>query len=312
MTTKLVVNQAGPYVSVQDDGRMGYMRFGVPKSGPMDRFSFTALKTILGGSESFSAIEISVAGLQLMCTGDSVTAAVVGGQFHVDVDGNKIGSWSIFTLEPGQTLSIRGADEGSWAYLGFAGAVDWPTWLGSRSTHLYSGLCGQPLKAGDQIEVLQPKVLGESRELSAPGFSRFCGSVRAVLGPQESLFTAAAIQNFVEKEFAVTPDYNRMGMTLQGPRLNIQQVLSMPSEALMRGSVQVTGDGVATILMADHQTTGGYPKIATVISSDINQLAQAQPGESLRFRLISAEEAVAVARKANALFQHYFDRLIKY
>ncbi len=309
MTTNLVVEQAGPFVSIQDQGRPGYMRFGVPGSGPMDRFAFSVLKTALNGGEDFSAIEVSVAGVRIRCSGNPVTGAVVGGKFYVDVDGKQIAPWSVFTLESGQTVTVRGADEGSWAYLGFAGDIQSPQWLGSRSTHLYSGLCGQPLQGGDQVTLNHSRVINRDRELSRPRFSRYCGSVRVVLGPQESLFTPKAIQNLLEGEFQITPNYNRMGMALRGPKLEIQQALTMPSEGLVRGAIQVTGDGAPTILMADHQTTGGYPKIATVISMDVNQLAQARPGDTLRFIPVSADEAVLIARKANVLLRDYFDGL---
>ena len=313
MKTELIVEFAGPYVSVQDVGRLGYLNFGVPRSGPMDQVSFNILRKALGGHSDFSAIEISVAGVKLRCTRGSVTAGLVGGMFDASIDGEKVMPWSIFVLEKGSTLTVRGGREGSWAYLGFVGRMKSPDWLGSRSTHLYSGLCGRPFKSGDQVAIDESEVVEEiHRELRVAEFSRYIGCVRAVLGPQDAFFSPKSIKDFQESEFTITPNFNRMGMGLGGVSLNINKELTMPSEALVRGAVQVMGGGDPFVLMADHQTTGGYPKIATVVSMDVNPLAQARPGDKLRFVTVQPDEAVDIARKGNVLIGSFYDQLLSH
>ncbi len=311
MTTALSIEYAGPYVSIQDGGRPGHLRFGVPRSGPMDRISFNILRQALTGANEFSAIEISVAGIKVRCEQGSLTAGLVGGKFDADMDGEPIQPWSLFKFGAGSTLTVRGGDEGSWAYLGFVGQIQAPTWLNSHSTHLYSGLCGRPFKAGDGVVITDAAVVEKLHgTLPIAQFSRYGGSVRAVLGPQDGLFSSTALEALRSCEFTITPNYNRMGMGLTGAALAIDKPLSMPSEALVRGAVQVMGTGDPFVLMADHQTTGGYPKIATVVSMDIDRLAQARPGNTLRFILVPPAEAVDIARKGNVLIRNYHDRLV--
>lgn len=313
MNSALSIKYAGPYVSVQDSGRSGHLAFGVPRSGPMDRISFDILRTALRGQSDFSAIEISVAGIRIRCEQGSLTAGLVGGKFNADIDGDQLPPWSLFELDEGSTLTVRGGSEGSWAYLGFVGQIQAPMWLNSRSTHLYSGLCGRPFKSGDELVIAESAVIEKfHRTLAIAPFSRFGGSVRAVLGPQDSFFSAAAIEALRKSEFTITPNYNRMGMGLTGVSLPIKKELSMPSEALVRGAVQVMGTGDPFVLMADHQTTGGYPKIATLVSLDIDRLAQARPGNKVRFILVPPAEAVAIARKGNVLIDNYHDQLVSH
>ncbi|HID48737.1 MAG TPA: biotin-dependent carboxyltransferase family protein [Chromatiales bacterium] len=298
MTAVFQVGFAGPFVSVQDAGRPGYMRYGVPASGPMDRAAFQVLRHALDQDEGFTALEVSVGGLALTCSEGSVTAGVVGGEFTVLRDGTPQPAWSVFTLEAGQSLTIRSGPSGSWCYLGFAGQIESQSWLGSQAMHLTSGLCGRPLTAGDMLRVTDPRVRRDLHAaLPTPEFFRFSGRVRAVSGPQNHLFPSDVLAAFSREPFGITQDYDRMGMRLTGPKLHPRDALSIPSEALVRGSVQVPGHGDPLVLLADHQTTGGYAKIATVITADQDRLAQARSGDQVRFDPVSVDEAIVATRK---------------
>lgn len=313
MTAVFNVTAAGPFISVQDRGRPGYLRFGVTESGPMDRVSFDILRQALGGADDFRAIEVSMGGLSLTCRSGAVTLGVVGGEFDIRLDGTPQSPWSVFSISEGQSLTIRSGPSGSWCYLGFSGQIDSPNWLGSHAAHLPSGLCGRALQAGEPLSILNAELRGNLHgAFPVPAFARFDGRTRVVVGPQEGHFTPEALAALSAEMYQITQEYDRMGMRLSGPKLPPQDALSIPSEALVRGSVQVPGHGDPLILMADHQTTGGYPKIATVISADIDRVAQARPGDRIRFKPITVAEAVAEARRLHAGLTTYLERLPDY
>ena len=296
MSAEFIVEQTGPFVSFQDAGRFGYMRFGVTESGPMDRASFEFARSAVDTSGPI--IEVSMGGLGLKCTSGTVTCAIAGGAFRVHIDGKERPSWSVFTLHEGSRLQIRAGVWGSWCYLAFAGEVEAPEWLDSRSTHMDTGLCGMPFTQGDTIRVENPRTLPD-RLGEMIDHTRFkpSSTIRVVLGPQDRFFEQTAIDDFLSKPFKITPEYNRMGMRLSGPRLDVNASLDMPSEPIARGSLQIPGHGDPLCLMADHGTAGGYPKIATVISSDFDALAQLRVGDSVMFKAISVDQAVAAARE---------------
>jgi len=293
----LKVVAAGPLVTIQDGGRPGFMRFGVAASGPMDRKAFAIANRALGNAPGAPGIEISLGGLGLDCVSGSVALALTGGGFLCQIDGAKHHAWGVFTLAAGQRLTIRPGFWGSWAYLAIAGRLQAPVWLGSVATHAPSGLGGGVLRAGDTLHIAQTEMPGRpARALPCPVWARPRQTLHAVLGPQDRYFGTATIETFAASVFRLSAAYDRMGIRIEGPRLAPAGALSIPSQPVLRGSVQVSGDGAATILMADHQTTGGYPKIATILDDDLDGLAQCRPGQPIGFRLISAQEAVALAR----------------
>ena len=302
------VKFAGPLVSVQDAGRRGYMRFGVPASGPMDRIAFAAANAALGNPPGSSCIEISMGGLTLECLSGPVTVAVAGGGFVVELGQRKLGSWTVATVRRGERLVIRPGHWGSWTYLAFAGRLQAPEWLGSASTHLLSGLGGGRLTAGQTLAVAGAR---EDREgpIACPVSARPRSEIGVVLGPQDRFFSPETVVAFLEGPFRLSDAYDRMGVRLQGPDLKPRAALDMPSEAIMRGSVQVAGDGVATVLLADHQTTGGYPKIATVLDCELDGFVQHRPRDVIAFRAVTPEQAVARARVHAAAADRYLEAL---
>jgi biotin-dependent carboxylase-like uncharacterized protein len=293
---KLRVMQAGPHVSLQDAGRRGVMRFGVPASGPMDRTAFAIANAALGNSAGATTIEVSVAGLGLQCRQGSVSVAIAGGGFLVDVDGLRQPSWSVLTLQAGQSLRLQAGAWGSWAYLAFAGTLESKAWLGSTATHAASGFGGGKLAAEMDLVVSVARVLENTGPLPCPVFARPRQELHCVLGPQERFFSPETIATFTQSIYQLSDAYDRMGVRLNGPRIVPEHALSIPSEAILRGSVQVPGDGIPTVLLADHQTTGGYPKIATVIDCDLDGFVQCRPRDQVRFRYLTAEKAVQIAR----------------
>jgi len=295
MTARLHIRFAGPHVSVQDTGRPGMARFGVPQSGPMDRTAMAAANLALGNPAGAPLIEVSQGGLTLECRDGDVSFAIAGGGFIVDHAGRKSGSWQISTLRAGETLVLRRGPWGAWTYLAFAGALQTATWLGAAATHSQSGLGGGKILTGGQLDIAHPRLLPD-RPLVCPTFARAPREIRATLGPQDRFFTADQIATLGHSVWRLSGAYDRMGVRLSRPNLLPEAPLDMPSEPVARGSVQVAGDGVATVLLADHQTTGGYPKIATVLDAELDRFAQLRPGDGFRFRLVTADQAITHAR----------------
>lgn len=306
MRCELVVSFAGPLVSYQDGGRPGLMRFGVPGSGAMDSRALAVANAAVGNTLSDCGIEISLGGLQLDCVEGAVSFAVAGGGFEVTVGGVRLGGWTVGKMQAGQRLTMRAGGWGSWGVLAFAGNVVAKQWLGSAATHSQSGFGGGILRAGDRIIVEKPEVrAARDGDLMVPDWARPVDQVRVVMGPQERFFEAGIIEQFLTEKFVLSEAYDRMGVRLNGPKLAVNAALDMPSEPVLRGSVQVAGDGVATVMLADHGTTGGYPKIATVIGPDLDAFAQRRSGDVVGFVAISAEDAVLAARKCHAEIAAY-------
>lgn len=274
------------------------MRFGVAASGPMDRLAHAAAQTALGQPEGATALEVSLGGLDIVCETGEVSFSVAGGDFQVLLAGVKLRSGCVRTVRAGETLAIRSGPAGSWATLAFCGELACHRWAGHAATHSTSGLGGGLLGPGATLLVQHAQVC-EAREGEMPPMPaalRDRARVRVVLGPQTEHFEPGCVERLLGSAFAVSASCDRMGMRLEGPALPLRRALSIPSEPLARGSVQVNGEGAASILLADHQTTGGYPKIATVVSCDLDAVAQRRPGERLRFEAVEPGQAVALAR----------------
>lgn len=303
------ISFAGPLVTFQDIGRPGNMRYGVSASGPMDIVSFEAANAVLGNDTKQTAIEISLGGLILQCHEGSITLAITGGDFLIEYQGQKISSWTVLTLQKGERLSVRAGKSGSWAYLAFSGKLNVKDWLNSSSTHSTSGFGGGVLKTGQKFTLTdaynQANRIGP---ILKPNFYTN-DLIHAVLGPQDQYFMNTAIKIFSDSIFKVSDNYDRMGMQLTGPKLELKSALSIPSEPVVKGSIQVSGDGIPTILLADHQTTGGYPKIATVISSDINRLVQLRSNQNVEFILINSNEALQKTRKFLDMKEKYLQKI---
>ncbi|WP_336486721.1 biotin-dependent carboxyltransferase family protein [Methylobacterium nigriterrae] len=294
---------AGGGVTLQDGGRRGYMRYGITPAGPMDRLAHATANRALGNPLGSTAIEIGLGGLSATAEEAPVDVALAGGAFRIDCDGRPLPPAVALTLRPGMTLTIRAGRAGAWCTLAVAGRIDVPPALGSTATHTRSGmggLGGRALAAGDGLAVADARAfLGEAAALVAPWLERPPDMIRVVPGPQEDAFAPSEIDAFLSRDWSVTAMGDRMACFLDGEPLRHARGHDIVSDGIAMGAIQVPGEGLPVVLMADRQPTGGYPKIATVIGADLGRLAQAQGGTRLRFRAVSVEEAVA-ARRAEA------------
>ena len=310
MRCELQVSFAGPMLTLQDGGRRGWMRYGVPGSGPMDTRALAVANAALANPAGVCGVEVSLGGLQLDCRAGSVSFAVAGGGFQVVLAGRTLAPWVVATLTQGQRLQIRPGAWGSWAMLAFAGQVQGPEWLGSRSTHSQSGLGGGVLRTGDMLTIEAAEVR-PGREGDLPPWTPPRDRIRVVMGPQDRYFDANVQHDFTGTPYRLTDAYDRMGVRLSGKPLPVNAALDMPSEPVLRGTVQVAGDGVATVMLADHGTTGGYPKIATVIGPDLDDLVQHRSGDSLTFTAVTPAQAVIAAHEAQTRLTAYLTELAR-
>ncbi len=301
MSAALVIHNAGPGVTLQDAGRHGYLRFGVSEAGPMDPLSFSTANLAAGNIASATAIEISLGGLDITAEGGIIPVAIAGGNFNVSLDGNKLPHMVRLDLKPGARLSIRPGPFGMWTYLAIGGRIDIPSVLNSNATHTRSGLgglTGRGLVAGDRIPISAPRNAEPGIfTILAPWLERPSDIIRVMLGPQEDYFDPDQISAFLQCPWTVSVRSDRMGYALEGPKLSHAKGFNIVSDGIAMGAIQIPGDGRPVVLMADRQPTGGYPKIANVIGSDLGRLAQLRPGSRFRFAAVSFEEAIE-ARKA--------------
>jgi 5-oxoprolinase (ATP-hydrolysing) subunit C len=303
MSAGLRIVSAGPGVTVQDGGRRGLLRFGVTPAGPMDMGAYSAAIAAAGGAPGAAAVEVSLGGAEFAAEGETLGLAIAGGDFDIRLDGSVLPSACAIALEPGARLVIRAGARGAWCYVAPFGRFDLAPVLGSLSTHARSGLGplgGRALQAGDclPLAALRPAPPAPLA-LDAPWLPPPPAPLRGLPGPQDDYFSQEALEQFFSAAWRVSPRSDRMAYRLEGPPLAHARGHDIVSDGVARGAVQVPGDGAPLVLMADRQPTGGYPKIATVISADLDVLAQLRPGDALRFARVSHEDAVA-ARRARA------------
>ena len=304
MSPAIEVIEPGLFTTVQDRGRHGFQRFGVPVSGAMDQFALRAANLLAGNDENAAALEMTVIGPTLESKGDA-TIAVTGADLSVLLDGSPMPRWEAVSVAAGSRVSFHGMKDGIRGYLAISGGIDVPEVMGSRSTYVkggFGGLNGAALSAGDVLDTLAEAspARAMSPDFHAPAYGTE-HELRVILGPQDDAFDDEAISTLMESTFTVSLDSDRMGYRLEGPQIAHKGSPDIISEGNAPGAVQVSGDGVPTVLMADRGTTGGYTKIATVISADVGRLAQAVPGESVRFAAVSREEAAAALEEQEAV-----------
>jgi KipI family sensor histidine kinase inhibitor len=286
----LTVLDGGLLTTVQDLGRRGYQRYGVPVAGAMDAFALQAANRLVGNAPGEAALEITVAGPRLQAS-DNCLVAVTGGDLGPMVNGRPLPMWLAVFVRRGSVLDFAGQRTGARAYLAVAGGIAVPPVLGSRATYLsggFGGYQGRALRAGDVLPLGRAPadllaLAGQELPPEARPAYAEAPTVRAIPGPQDDYFTAEALATFFSSEYVVSATADRMGYRLQGPHLAHRGAAEIISAGVVTGAVQVPADGQPIVLMADHQTSGGYPVIATVLSADIPLLAQCLPGSRLRF-----------------------------
>ncbi|GEP08805.1 biotin-dependent carboxyltransferase family protein [Methylobacterium gnaphalii] len=301
MSVTLVVLECGAATTVQDGGRRGYLRFGLSSSGPMDRLAHAAANALVGNAIDAPAIEFGLSGGRFRVEGGSVRLALAGARCPITLDGEQIGHHRSVVLREGAQLRIDRPRDGVFTTLALAGGIVLPPSMGSVSLHrraALGGLNGRPLREGDRLALAPPPVSGEADHMLDPVAIDRDQPIRVVLGPQEGRFTASGIETLLGSIFTVSTQADRMGYQLDGPRIKHGKMgADIVSDGTVAGSIQVPGSGRPIVLLADRQTTGGYPKIATVVSADLRRLAQRQPGNPVRFASVPLEEAVRLARE---------------
>jgi biotin-dependent carboxylase-like uncharacterized protein len=297
--TVLIIDRCGPGTSIQDGGRFGQQRFGLGPSGAMDRDGLAIANMLVGNPADLAAIEFLMIGGTLRCEGGPARLALAGAVMPVSIGSRKIPPHESVTLVPGETLAIGAALPGTFGYLAVCGGFAIPQSLGSHSLHVRAGiggLDGRLLRDGDRLPLACDTPCGADLRLAqAPAPNT--DPIRVLLGPQADCFSAEGLETFLGSEYTISNQADRMGYRLSGPTIAHARGYNIVSDGIATGAIQVPGTGEPIVLMADRQTTGGYPKIATIISADLPRFAQKRPGERIRFAAVTHEEAVAAARR---------------
>lgn len=290
----LRVIEPGLSTTVQDRGRFGSQPYGVSASGAVDVVSFTIANHLVGNVSGEAALEMTMSGGTYEVIVDAVAVAVAGADMPLLAGGRALEPYRTHLLRRGTRLEIGVARSGLRAYLAVAGGIAVPPVLGSRSTHLRShigGLDGRALRSGD---LLPGSLLGKPVSQLRLGEDRrpyFGGFVHILRGPQDDAFEPHALQMLTSGRYFVSVQFDRMGARLDGPALPFRDGFNIVSDGVVAGSIQIPGHGRPLVLLADRQTTGGYPKIATVTTPDLARIGQRRPNERVRFRMVSPDEA---------------------
>lgn len=308
----LEVLAPGPLTTVQDLGRYGYGRYGVAPSGAVDSFSLRVANVLVGNPEGEAGLEITLLGLKVQALTD-LAVAVTGGDLQPRLNGESLRMWSAHRIQKGDILSFKAPKSGFRSYLALGGGICVPTVMGSKSTNLssgFGGLEGRPLRKGDILLSDSPhfyvdKGKGVFDEGEIPVYPR-AWDLRVLFGPQDDQFTQEIKKSFLNATFKVTSESDRTGIRLAGqPILKIAGMEdSIISEGVICGTVQVPGDGQPIIILRE-TVTGGYRKIATVISADIPFLGQVKPDDHIRFYVVSMEEALESYRQAEEVISRF-------
>ena len=307
--TRLVISSIGPVSSVQDGGRHGAQRYGLTPSGAMDRLALAAANCLVGNALFTACVEVGPFGATFTAREGAVRIALTGAQRNADISGRSVAFDTSMTIAEGETLSLGFARGGAFSYLAIEGGIAGEPMFGSLAVNARAGLGSpypRPLQAGDEFQVQSASGAAENRiELPAPA----TGPIRLVMGPQDDEFADEAKALFLDSEWKISATSDRMGYRLEGPVIRHLHSHNIVSDGTVDGSIQVPGNGAPIVLMPDRGTSGGYPKIATVISVDLGRFAQIQAGTGFRFKAISMAEAQAEVRKFAGLLRGLPDRL---
>tara|TARA_B110000495_G_scaffold68618_1_gene58558 strand:- start:4051 stop:4977 length:927 start_codon:yes stop_codon:yes gene_type:complete len=288
----LIVLKPGLQSTIQDLGRYNYSHFGISASGAADPLSLKIGNLIVGNKESASAIEMTIIGGEFQFDSECYIA-ISGSEFEASLDNNYITNQKAIDVKKGQILSIGQAKTGARAYLCIQGGIDVDNYLSSKSTHILSGIggyLGQPISKGDILSFginknsIKPIIFRQLLDMNT-------SKIRIISGLQSNFFDDKAWSSFISNPFTVSNSSNRMGIRLDGNKILSNIESEIITEGVPLGAIQVPGSGDPIISFVEHQTTGGYPKIANVIIADIHKVGQLKPGDKFQFNLVSKEEA---------------------
>jgi len=288
----LIVLKPGLQSTIQDLGRYNYSHFGISASGAADSLSLKIGNLIVGNKESASAIEMTIIGGEFQFDSECYIA-IAGSEFEASLDNNYITNQKAIDVKKGQILSFGQAKTGARAYLCIQGGIDVDNYLSSKSTHILSGIggyLGQPISKGDILSFginknsIKPIIFRQLLDMNT-------SKIRIISGLQSNFFDDKAWSSFISNPFTVSNSSNRMGIRLDGNKILSNIESEIITEGVPLGAIQVPGSGDPIISFVEHQTTGGYPKIANVIIADIHKVGQLKPGDKFQFNLVSKEEA---------------------
>lgn len=291
----LEILEVSGIATLQDSGRRGWNKFGVPTSGAMDWFAYQAANSLLNNPPNSSVIELGLGEITFRALRNTVIS-VTGAGYEVENYIWTFPLWTTFYVRAGWTVRVKKTSGGNWTYIAIAGGFDSPIIMNSRSAYLRGGI-GSALKTGDVLQAFAPTT--DLLKLAAHDFpvNKFMPysqtpTIEVIPAPQADWFTPAGIRTFYESEYTLSPSFDRMGYRLQGSSIEKAITKELISEGMTMGSIQVPADGQPIVMMADAPTAGGYPKIANVTRSSLPLLAQCEVGVSrIRFREVMLEEA---------------------
>jgi antagonist of KipI len=339
VTALIRVLEGGLQTTVQDLGRRGHLRYGIPPSGPMDHLAFVLANRLAGNADGAAALECTLIGPRLTMTRPAVVAAT-GAEMPFTIDDREAPRWTAVVAPAGAVIRLGAAASGVRGYLAVDGGLDVPPVLGSRATYLrgrLGGGGGRALKKGDELALGAPSHRAATGGCACPCHARegaahvttCCdqapvgpwrrvrpdaipiyrdeAEIRVVLGPQADRFTAGGIASFLQGPYEILPQSDRVGARLRGPVIEHARGHDIISDGIPLGGVQVVGDGQPIVLLVDRGSTGGYTKIATVCSFDIGRVGQLKPGQRLRFTEVTVEQAHSLLRGARRVLEEAID-----
>ncbi|EAQ34759.1 allophanate hydrolase subunit 2 [Nitrobacter sp. Nb-311A] len=308
--SKLVLTAVGPATSVQDGGRYGAQRYGLTPSGAVDRLALAAGNCLVGNPPFAAAIEIGPFSTSFAVREGTVRVALTGAVRDAEVSGRSVPFNESCTLVGGDSLTLGAARDGMFSYLAIEGGVKGEPMFGSLAVNARAGLGSpfpRPFQAGDVLDVDTARA-GIEHGIELP--IQADGPIRIVMGPQDDEF-GEATELFLGSEWKISAASDRMGYRLEGPTIKHLHGHNIVSDGTVNGSIQIPGSGQPIVLMPDRGTTGGYPKIATVITSDLGRFAQIPVGRSFRFKAVTIAEAQTVARSMADLLRTLPDRVFE-
>lgn len=293
----MTILQAGPLTTIQDAGRFGLMEYGIGQSGVMDYQSYIQVNQLVGNDKNEAVLEMTLMGSEILFDEETLIA-YTGADMQAKLDEVPIERGRAYLIQKGQRLKFGMAKSGVRAYLAIAGEMQVPVIINSKSTNLkckMGGLDGRKLQNGDELKVQVRKYSKKKTEKllkkqMEPTDYEEKKMIRVVLGPQDDCFSEKGIKTFLSEDYIVSMESDRMGIRMEGPKIEGKGKTDIVSDGIVFGSIQVTSAGLPIVMMADHQTTGGYAKIATVVKEDLPKLAQARPGDHVVFQKVEIEE----------------------
>jgi len=294
MTQNLIIRRAPPGISIQDGGRTGYLRYGVAAAGPMDWAHHAMANQILGKPADAAAIEVGPAGIGLEVEQGELQISFAGPGYRLHLQGKVFNSPLRLVLQAGQKLEIVPLTGAMWGYVGFQGHLDLPKLLGSYAENTVNGLGVMPIRAaGERLALSGAKVLSPATQTYIDPLIMQAHAAFGILpSSQYDHFSEQAKADLVKQTLSISPRYDRMAYRLEGLQVHSEKGYDILSDGVTMGAIQVPGDGQPFVLMADHQPTGGYPKIACVCKADLPRFAQMSPGQPFQFRWVGMDQAI--------------------